>query len=301
MDGEVYQRLNTHIYSVSNLEKTLENRVRTIRRGVRVGKQITGSFFESLGEDTFSRKLGRNLGAALCTSDVENNQEIISLKSACVSEIIQIKDFLGTVSLKRRKRYEDCRAYMRALDAELVGTSTAKLIKATLKILKNLSRKELVYTKNTVPLEASHRYIFDSNIFDELMGGKIDLKMLEKSKENGFKYYLTHVQVDEISNCPDPDKRARLVLFMQVLNSQVIPTESFVIGTSRLGFAKLSDGKMMEELRGTNIKNSEDALIGETAIKNGLTVVTNDQRLLKKVKKRGGQAINFAEFYAEIK
>ena len=43
------------------------------------------------------------------------------------------------------------------------------------------------------------------------------------------------------------------------------------------------------------------ALIGETAIKNALTVITNDDRFKKRIAAQGGQALTTEEFLKVLK
>lgn len=145
------------------------------------------------------------------------------------------------------------------------------------------------------------RIIFDSNIFDKLIIGELSNNEIEDSKINGFEYFITHVQTDEISKCSDEEKRKKLTLFFVVLKPTVVGTESFVIGTSRLGFAKLSDGQTFEKLRKGNLKYTNDALIGEVALKNDLVLVSEDKQLRNKVNSESGKAISFKEFKEMIK
>ena len=136
---------------------------------------------------------------------------------------------------------------------------------------------------------------FDSNIFDEITTGELNVADLIKLKER-LEYYITHIQVDEINECPDKDKRARLFLIMGKLAPIIIPTTSFVLGKSRLGEARLGDGQIFEELRNGNLKNTGDALIGEVSIKEGITLVTQDIKLRKYVNSNNGNAIDVNEF-----
>ncbi len=83
------------------------------------------------------------------------------------------------------------------------------------------------------------------------------------------------------------DKR-RLELvqkFSETIN-EVLPTESFVLGTSRFGEAKFGDGVSydvikteLDSLNGGKTNNSEDALIAEIAMKNGYVLLTADFHL----------------------
>lgn len=137
------------------------------------------------------------------------------------------------------------------------------------------------------------KIILDSNIFDDLVAGQLELDFVENLNAEIF---ITHIQVDELNNCPDHEKRAKLFLHLTEVRPQKLATESFVVGTSRLGSAKLGDGEILEKLRNGNLKKTNDALIGETAIKNGLTLITNDKELKRNVNKLGGKALTIKEF-----
>ena len=141
------------------------------------------------------------------------------------------------------------------------------------------------------------KFILDSNIFDEIVAGnlKIDDLAMFKNKEN-TEFYVTHIQVDEINKCSDTEKRAKLFLFMTKISPIIVPTESAVFGISRIGEAKFSNGDLLEKLRKGNIKHTKDALIGETAIKEKLILITNDRTLRKRVSSNGGKAFNLEEF-----
>jgi Predicted nucleic acid-binding protein, contains PIN domain len=136
------------------------------------------------------------------------------------------------------------------------------------------------------------KLIFDSNVFDDLITGKLDVEVVESKSQE---IYITHIQVDEINKCEDREKRGRLFNFMTQIRPEKIPTESFIIGTSRIGSAKIVDGNLIEELRGGNYKKTNDALIGETAIKNNLTLITNDKKFKNKVIELGGKALTVDE------
>lgn len=139
------------------------------------------------------------------------------------------------------------------------------------------------------------KILFDSNIFDEIIAGNLKINEIVKFKENA-EFYITHLQVDEINDCSNIEKRAKLFLFMAKLAPIVISTSSFIPDKSRLGEARLGDGIIFKELKNGNGKHTDDALIGETAIKEKLTLVTNDRTLRNKVNSKGGNAISSEEF-----
>lgn len=140
------------------------------------------------------------------------------------------------------------------------------------------------------------KLIFDSNVFDDLISGKLDIEIIETKK---YEVHITHIQVDEINECSDKEKRGRLFNLLTEIGPEKIPTESFILGKSRLGSAKLGDGNLIEELRMGNYKKTNDALIGETAIKNNLTLITNDKRFKNKVIELGGHALTVDELINE--
>lgn len=64
------------------------------------------------------------------------------------------------------------------------------------------------------------KVILDSNVFDDVVKGKIDLDIFEK---NNIEVCITHIQVDEINECPDKEKRALLFNSMTALRPEKIP------------------------------------------------------------------------------
>ena len=140
-------------------------------------------------------------------------------------------------------------------------------------------------------------FIFDTNIFDRVIDGEIKLEEVNFKKiEKGYNYFATHVQIDELNNCENSVRRNKLIEIFDKIGQYKVPTESFVLGYSRLGMAKLGDGLVLEELRQGNLKNTEDALIGEVAIKQKMILVSEDERFRKRVIKKGGMAITLNEF-----
>lgn len=122
--------------------------------------------------------------------------------------------------------------------------------------------------------------MFDTNIFNQMLDDEIDCKMF-----SDIRCFVTHIQQDEILATKDSDRKTDLEGIFLSIDKQTIPTETTLIGLSRLGQSKLGDGDLYENLLyQLNVKkrkpnNAEDALIAETAIKNNLTLVTNDENL----------------------
>lgn len=140
--------------------------------------------------------------------------------------------------------------------------------------------------------------MFDTNIFNRILDGKIDIDSLNRN----FSYYVTHIQCDEICKTKDFVRKERLkAVFKKVPQSQV-PTESAVIGISRVDECKISDGSFYKEIRSLldskkkDKNNCKNALIAEMPIKNGCILVTDDCALKETVIELGGKAVSSAEF-----
>jgi len=143
---------------------------------------------------------------------------------------------------------------------------------------------------NSLSNEDTMGIIFDTNSFDKILTGEIPLDLIKRSINKGYRYFVTHIQIDELSNTPDTkkDKRAQLILFLSAVAPSLIPSESFVLGYSRLGFAKLGTAGYYEKLLNENKTNIKDAIIGETAIKNNFILITEDKNFIKKMESLGG-------------
>ncbi len=125
-------------------------------------------------------------------------------------------------------------------------------------------------------------YIFDTNIFNHILDGNVDSSALETVEP----CYSTHIQNDELQATRDPHRRSRLLAMFTMIPQDHIPTESFILGHSRLDMARLGEGNLysdikgkLDEQNGGRSSNIKDALIAETAIMNGLTLVTDDSDL----------------------
>ena len=141
--------------------------------------------------------------------------------------------------------------------------------------------------------------LLDTVIFNRLLDRK-----LEPSVFGDVQLYATHLQGDELNETPDPLRRGSLLSTFKQVAPAPIATESFILGLSRLDNAKLASSdtlyhSILKEI-GEKPKNPNnprrDALIGETAIRNGLTLITDDQSLRDAVNKLGGMALTLAEF-----
>jgi restriction endonuclease S subunit len=159
-------------------------------------------------------------------------------------------------------------------------------------------------------------FMFDTNIFDEILDEKIELP-------KNLRYYVTHIQYDEILNIPmnKKERREKLLKIFNKVPKEVIATEGAVLGVSRLELSKLMSkedaelyDKMLKKLKELDEKSGKkktpenqarDILIALTCMKNCLTLVTNDNNLKKVAQEFQCSAITFEQLlkgeYREFK
>ena len=148
-------------------------------------------------------------------------------------------------------------------------------------------------------------YLMDTNAFNYIRDDKY-ADVATVARQARGRVYVTHHQADEINNTQDAARRAILAECLQTINADAWPTETFVIGKSRLGMAKLSDGgrynAILVELDKRKIKksNKADALIGETAEAHGCVLVSDDRDFSKVMTARGVRVIGWRQFIAEL-
>ena len=78
-------------------------------------------------------------------------------------------------------------------------------------------------------------YMFDTNIFNHILDGSLDFEDLAGKAL----YCVTHIQLDEINNTKNPERRAKPNRIFGEFIQDAISTESFGLNSSRLGQAKL--------------------------------------------------------------
>jgi rRNA-processing protein FCF1 len=148
---------------------------------------------------------------------------------------------------------------------------------------------------HVVPVPA---FMVDTCVFNWLLDGKIQRAALP----SGGRFAITHIQMDELNKIQDEERRVRLSLLVHAtMKCEVIPTQTFVFDVSRWDHACWGDGelfnKIRDELDAANKRrksNTQDALIAETAIQNGYTLITADGGLKWAAEKHGGVVIFFS-------
>jgi hypothetical protein len=141
-------------------------------------------------------------------------------------------------------------------------------------------------------------FILDTNVFNRAVDGGIRLPDLPSD----LQYFATHVQLDELTATKDEIRRNALLEQFVAVGPMPLPTESFVYDVSRWDLAKWGDGILFPQIKAlldarnhAKSSNTQDALVAETAIKNSLTLVSEDSDLLQVVSQIGGSAIRVSQ------
>jgi hypothetical protein len=110
----------------------------------------------------------------------------------------------------------------------------------------------------------------------------------------------THVQIDELNKTSNVERRTKLLDRFSIVDT-IVPTESVVLGVSKLNHCKLSDGILhsklktdLDSLNGGKSNNTKDALIAEVAIVNQYELLTADYHLAEVAKTHGCKVRYFA-------
>lgn len=134
------------------------------------------------------------------------------------------------------------------------------------------------------------KYLLDTSAINRILDERLDISELPPNSE----YAITHLQIDEINNTKNSDRRARLSLMQSQIRPELIQTNTLVVDISRVDHAKLGNGKIYKEIlnelecaKSSKENNIRDALIAETAIVNGYCLLTADNALADAAEKNG--------------
>jgi predicted nucleic acid-binding protein len=149
------------------------------------------------------------------------------------------------------------------------------------------------------------KIMFDTNVFNVIVNESLDVNLFIDKGD----FYITHLQLDEIQKTPDEERRKKLLEVFNKFSEISIPTENLVLDVSRLGEAKIGSeiiatesavygiskyGRCnfsnkgnfytpikdkLDRINKSKPSNIQDALIAETCIKNGYTLITHDKSL----------------------
>ena len=137
-------------------------------------------------------------------------------------------------------------------------------------------------------------YVLDTNALNRL----VDAELSFDAFPEGAELIASHIQIDEINNTSDKERRARLFLVLAKHVKKIVPTETAIVGVSRIDNSKIGDGVRYKAIldalnsrNGRKKNNVQDALIGEIALANKHILVTADRDLAEVVESMGGSVM----------
>ena len=143
------------------------------------------------------------------------------------------------------------------------------------------------------------KIMFDSNAFSSLLNSNIDWTNFFSKCEGKYEFYVTAIQIEELTDIPDSKKESRIrhMLCLCLMRAKMVPN-ILVLGYGRLGLSVLADKNdtTYEDLLFESRKNVKDAMIGEAAKREGCTLVTDDTKFISKLHKAGIPTMTFDEF-----
>ncbi|WP_446216445.1 hypothetical protein [Micromonospora sp. IBHARD004] len=147
------------------------------------------------------------------------------------------------------------------------------------------------------------RVVLDCCGVDPLVDLPGAFDVVRQAVETGkLELLATHVLQEEIAATGDADKRARLQAVADLATK--VPTGAFILGTSELDQARLSDDtESIDVLRvgRTDGKYTNDALIAATSMYEGCALVTAEERGLRfRALKLGIEVLRPRELLAEL-
>lgn len=133
------------------------------------------------------------------------------------------------------------------------------------------------------------RYVVDTNVFNLIADGRLSRKHLPAEAE----LVATYVQVQEINRTKDEKRREHLFLTFARIEPRMVPTSSLIWGKTPWGQGAWGVGEEFQQIRaeldrrnGSKANNVDDALIAETALKNGYGLITADRDLAEVARER---------------
>lgn len=148
-------------------------------------------------------------------------------------------------------------------------------------------------------------YMLDTNLFNKLVDSEFAIETLENKR-----VVVTHVQRDELARTTNNERSGLLLAAFNEIDPEKISTRTSIWGDTLWGQGNWSDEdglyeKMLVRLKELDaasgkkpegLNQSRDVRIAETAIKNDLTLVTEDQNLRQVTSDFGGNAIGLELF-----
>jgi rRNA maturation endonuclease Nob1 len=138
------------------------------------------------------------------------------------------------------------------------------------------------------------KLFFDSMVWDLVdANGEFEANLRRVKDAGAIQVLRSHIQIDQNSRMKDKSKLARIQKLRERFEETPIPTSLFILGSSRLGEAKLGSPSATERYlqmvdeADTKTGDKMDAVLAVTAHESEAVFVTDDVNLQKKCQKLG--------------
>lgn len=132
------------------------------------------------------------------------------------------------------------------------------------------------------------KLLLDNCVVNNLVESEEVFAILSELVELGnCKVFVCYSVIEEFSKIPDSEKRAKALMRLFSLLPQTVYDSAGVVGYSRVGTCFPSDGEIYEQILKESRNNVRDAIIAETAVRDGMVLVTSDNDLYKLMKSHG--------------
>lgn len=145
-------------------------------------------------------------------------------------------------------------------------------------------------------IENAKKYMLDSNIFDQIVLEPLIANYIIVNHDD---YCMTSVQNIELSRVHDQIKKEKIIDFIEKAKLPVCTT---VLSFSFFSFEHSSFGgsEFVSEYIDGHETRLADALIADTALKSKYTLVSNDVRMHKRMRRLGYTVIDYESFKEEV-
>lgn len=143
-------------------------------------------------------------------------------------------------------------------------------------------------------------FLFDTNIYDLVIKDSLfSYLFIEELIFRTHRLLITHIQIDQINEIKDNNKREVIILFASL--SDWLPTSIDIFGFSKIGASCWCGDKEVGDLsiikgNSSNDGSVYDAILAVTAINQNLVLVTEDFRLLKAARRAKCKVMRYLEF-----
>ena len=142
------------------------------------------------------------------------------------------------------------------------------------------------------------KIMFDSNAIDRLSTINLgDLGNIEN-----YEFYVPVTLLEELASMPDEKKELRILnlITYAVLRPIMVISSVSIFDHSRFDLCRFGEGEVYSKILNGSGSNINDAIIADTSVTEGCTLVTNDVRLFKKMRSNDYSAMLFDDFIKEI-